>query len=616
MAQAGTAARRWPPMISMGAALVMIFMVFPNPLRVPNNDPTASAEYAPVPGRQESAENANFGETGLASSGGIGAGGEGFGFLPGGPQEKPPPQFQARAFPCVGTPPRQTEDPLSPPCVGYFDGKTTASYRGVTKDEIKVIFYNDLDVEGDMNAQYRPSEEKPDHTASVNGQDTYLVRTIKAQLRYFRLHFQTYGRRVSVKAVKSQGGLGSPCGQRRGEAIILANENPPPFAVVHFGDGGECFLQQAAEDYGVFGLGLNADVPRSVFDSGKGLVWSFFPDQETEASLAASFICNSLYRDERGRTGRQKANLSSDPDIRAKTRKFGLIYPLPTVGSDSRGPQTERLAKLLMEYTQRDCGMKWDGEQHLVKTFPENGGGSREAPTIMNEFKGADVTTVICYCVPVPNELSVNKMQNAATTLDYYPEWYWDQGSRMFRQAWNQRYSDQSGKQVRFGINPQHWANKRLQEQFHYKAYLEQEPGTIPNTRFNFDIYHLFLNLFQGIQGAGSELTPETMRKGMFTFHYQNQDDPYVPTGGYGSYGHPKAVSDYTWIDTAHAWVWDQEGTPPGGKAGEGCLRAALGGRRFYAGEFPFGDQWLVDTQSGSEPCVADDTTVDPNAPS
>jgi hypothetical protein len=40
---------------------------------------------------------------------------------------------------CVGDPPRQTEDPQSPPCINYFEGDNGgATARGVTRDEIRV----------------------------------------------------------------------------------------------------------------------------------------------------------------------------------------------------------------------------------------------------------------------------------------------------------------------------------------------------------------------------------------------------------------------------------------------------------------------------------------------
>src|SRR5687767_10529724 len=97
--------------ISAGvAALLLVFLVLPNPLKVPQQNPTATAEYAPVPGHSDqSADGGNFGETGLANSSGIGSGGIGSGAIPGFIPPPPPPQFRPRQKACQGTnPPRQT----------------------------------------------------------------------------------------------------------------------------------------------------------------------------------------------------------------------------------------------------------------------------------------------------------------------------------------------------------------------------------------------------------------------------------------------------------------------------------------------------------------------------
>ena len=111
--------RNWPPIVAAIAGAVLVFLVLPNPLNVPQQNPSSSAEYAPVPGKQQEAASANFAQTNSASSAGIGAGGEGIGALPGVPPP-PLPEFKPRQKNCVGNPPRQTEDPLSPPCVPFF----------------------------------------------------------------------------------------------------------------------------------------------------------------------------------------------------------------------------------------------------------------------------------------------------------------------------------------------------------------------------------------------------------------------------------------------------------------------------------------------------------------
>ncbi len=581
------APRRWPPLASGLAAAVLVLAVLPNPLKVPQQNPTATAEYAPVPGNSDTGTGGNFGETGLADSSGIGSGGAGSGALPGQYTPPPPPQFRPRQKACVGNPPRQTEDPLSPPCVPFFDGDNGgATYKaGVTKDEIKVVFYNDLGIEGDMNTPWEPNQEN-NGASTAPYQFVNLVRTIKAQLRYFQQRYQTYGRTVKVVAQDSTGGLDSKCPQREGDAFVTRQDHDP-FATVHLGDGGQCYMAKLAEDLQVPTFGLNSDVARAKYENYKPYIWGFFPDQEAEAQWSASFLCKLKDR---------KAMHAQDAELKAANRKFGLIYPKDS----QRGPESEELAKLLIKYTGEMCGL--DLNENLQTYFAGGTGpaGHREAPGIMQKYKADGVSTVICYCVPVATETTVGIMQGQARTLNYNPEWYWDHTSRMFRAIWNREYGDQKANS--FGIS-HHWRQPEYKSQMHYKAYTYMEPGSEPNAFFNFDIYHLFLNLFEAIQAAGPNLTPETVQQGMYTFKYTKMDNPFVPTGGYGPYN-SKAVANLTFVDTAMAWWWDPDGRAPGDTA-EGCLRVMDLGERSYWNDWP--DKPDERLFKRGAPCTPDD---------
>jgi hypothetical protein len=618
---------RWPPIFALGLTALLVFAVLPNPLRIPQNNPAAQAEYAPVPGEQQNSENANFGETGQAESGGIGSGGREDPDAINLPPIEVPPVFVPSHKRCSGSPALQTEDPLSPPCVPGFSASNGGSTykQGVTETEILIVFYNDLGVEGDLNQPYSVDQEAAGHESSQNNQQTYLVRTIKALFNFYQQRYQTYNRRVHMIAVASGAGITSECSQRKVEAAVI-NDEYKPFAVVHFGDGGQCFLNEMG-NFGVPGFGLNSDVPRSEFRTfdyeGKdiGMAWGFYPDQESMAAWSASFICRKL----RGRPARFAGNSSATPDtppaeqgpsqLKDRTRKFGLIYPRES----QRGPESAQMASLLISELEGQCGITPDASGNgelYIKTIKDH--GQTEAPSYMSDFKQKNVTTVICYCVPVQSELTVTAMQQSATGLEYFPEWYWDHTSRMFRAVWNRQHG--SPAHVSFGTS-YHWRNPRFEEQFWYKSFKAIDPSGEPNRRFGFDIYHLFLNLFQGIQGAGPDLNPETIQRGMFTFKYfgdtdkddlpsgyYDDGDYERPFGGYGS-DHFRAVSTYTFIDTGFAWWWDPTGQTPGKSEPDGCLRAVNQGRRYHAGFWPEGDTDLM-LKGSSSPCFQDDTDI------
>src|SRR5688500_10546893 len=56
------------------------------------------------------------------------------------PDINPPPIDFPCLRRCVGDPPRQLEDPQSPPCVPYWQGDNGgATWKGVTRDEVRVV---------------------------------------------------------------------------------------------------------------------------------------------------------------------------------------------------------------------------------------------------------------------------------------------------------------------------------------------------------------------------------------------------------------------------------------------------------------------------------------------
>lgn len=581
-----TGPQRWPPVVAVVIGFLMVFVALPNPLKIPNQNPGATAELAPVPGNEESTQTGNFGETGLATSDTLGSDAAA-------PQLPPLPPGQEVPVDkeCVGDPPRQTEDPLSPPCVPYFSGKNGgATWQGVTGEQITVVFYNDLGVEADLNQPYKAEDDAEGQT---DFQTVNLVRTMKAHLRYFQSKFQTYGR--LVRAVATSGSVGSDAGTRRRHALRDAFKYKP-FAVIYLGNNAGNYFAQMAE-FEIPSFGLNEDVGTEFYDQHAPYIWSFYPDQLTETAWSASFICRRLLgRGEGDRSGTLPAKYPPDPNLKGKPRKIGFIYQQ----ASQRGPELEQMAELLMAELKRQCGYEFD-EVYPFKGAA--GAGGRDSPLIMSRFKQEHITTVICYCVPVPNELTVQTMFRAASAASYFPEWYWDHMSRMDKPIWQQTYGG-GREHFSFGTS-YYWRQPAFRAQQHYKAYQEAtKDGSTPNVRWNFNVYYLYLNLFTAIQAAGAEkLTPETVERGMFTFRFLRPSYPWLPTGEYG----PGGPSPYTFVDTGQAWWWDPTGKPPGGKDGEGCKRVIEDGARYYAGTWPIGDAGLNEADA---PCSEDQQRI------
>jgi hypothetical protein len=473
---------------------------------------------------------------------------------------------------CFGNPPRQSEDPLSPPCVAYFDGDNGgATSPGVTRDEIRVTLYNSLGLTGDLSGTPSDAQENPAHPG--------LVRTVKAQLRYFSDRYLTYGRSVRLVARANSGAtcLDDAADAAATDAVDRA------FAAVHLGAPDSCYAAAFAAQRGVT-FTYAGDLQKTVLDASAPYVYSMMPSDDTESYLSAAFVCHEL----KGHRARRAAS----PTLSAMTRKFGLVSPLaPATRADER---LVRLAGLFAKYL-KTCGIE-PVQAHFASRGPAS---VAEAASIVATMSAANVTTMICYCDDLAPGGQVHGLEQAATALGYAPEWYWDQASG-FDQVDVEHAQSATLPLGSFGTTPM-WLQREPSAQYHAKAYASIEPGVAPNARWNFEIYQAFQNLFTAIQSAGPQLTPETVERGMFTFNYMNRADPYVPVGGYGQYG-KNAISDYSFVDTGMSWWWDPLGTEPGATSASGCQRAGKQGARRFAREWPANDAELF---VASAPCTA-----------
>ncbi|HUR49100.1 MAG TPA: hypothetical protein VMY88_06165, partial [Acidimicrobiales bacterium] len=141
---ARSGARNFPPLVFAALVMMLLLALMPSALNLPQSNPSQTLEYAPVPPEDDSVTPpaGNFSSLGLGTSPGPGnnrfgdSGGLPLGDVQGGVGKSPSTKR------CVGNPPRQTEDPLSPPCVASFTGDNGgATYHGVTRDEVTVLIY-------------------------------------------------------------------------------------------------------------------------------------------------------------------------------------------------------------------------------------------------------------------------------------------------------------------------------------------------------------------------------------------------------------------------------------------------------------------------------------------
>src|SRR5438309_553347 len=130
---------RVPGSLNLVAAAALLLILVPFALRAAQSSPPAIAEFAPqaeepikqAPGEQSS--NAGSAPGGAANEPGAVASASPLQIVPS------PEVERGKVRQCIGEPPRQIEDPQSPPCVPYFSGSNGgATAKGVTGSQIVI----------------------------------------------------------------------------------------------------------------------------------------------------------------------------------------------------------------------------------------------------------------------------------------------------------------------------------------------------------------------------------------------------------------------------------------------------------------------------------------------
>jgi hypothetical protein len=539
--------RRYPALGFLVAAALLASLL-PSALRLPLSGPAATAELAPVPGKSSGSQGdlSSLGETstgglGAGSGAGSGAGGAGGASLP--PEDNrshsPPPGRGTDLSDkrCTGVPRRQTEDPMSPPCVALFSGDNFGStWKGVTRDEVKVAINLGCDSDGGFRLL-----DDDDHPAL--GYHWYEL------MNYFNDRFQTYGRRVHLYVVvpHANGGGKNYCvGGGDDAAAVKAmvqglDEQLGPFYIgldnaTNFGS--EVLSAEAAHHQIV----SESATPTAAFTTANSpYVVGYNPSVEGLAAQVVSSVCAMLA----GRPAR-----FGEPEFRTTTRKFGLFY-FQAGDRDSRG------AALIKDGIGRNCG---DKAGDIVM------GPVGRTPTA-NDYpamRAAGVTTVL-WAV----QALVPFFGGAG---GWNPEWFFANevvGNNFVTRPYAASFANSFGLMFDRRRGP-------LRDQPEYIA-LKEVCADCNFSSADLQVYRRLLLLFTGIQAAGPRLTPTSFDKGLHVLPAHPAGDPFAPAAYFGP-------GDHTFLkDFALAW-WDPSGRPPGeSSAKPGCWRLVDDGHRYRA---------------------------------
>lgn len=447
---------------------------------------------------------------------------------------------------CVGDPPRQIEDPQSPPCVPYFDPKISnggATSRGVTKETISVA----------VPTQFLEDGSIAPKLAS-----------------FFNKRFEFYGRKLVLAAFSPTGcSNGQPDPAKMRDDAVAVDEELQAFASLAYcnANGADHHYYDALAQRKTISVtdgNLTTGV-ESHYAARAPYEWNVQPGVETMLANTAQFVCGKLA----GRPPRY----AGPGQARAATRKFGLIY---TRAVDGTVPDIAPLRN----------GLKACGTELFVVRDDQSSDASRNGVNTIVSMQNAGVTSVLCLCGVVDTR---GVYMPAASGQGYQPEWV---ESTYINNDLDNSYAGNAPPDQASHVLGVTFRNKLLPKQNMpwYWAIREADPGADPQGGAYYSAnsrYEQLLLLASGIQLAGPKLTPQSFAAGLQRARFPNPGaagPPYFQTrvGFDGGRHTMSADAAMFWYDPQHPGTIDPS-VP-------GAICYVDRGRRFSLGQWTRSD--------------------------
>ena len=461
----------------------------------------------------------------------------------------PPPVEVPRVHTCVGDPPRQIEDPQSPPCVPYWQGDNGgATTFGVTRDEIRVA--------------------APYGTA-FTGDPTPVYQAITS---FFNQKFEFYGRKLRLITYPATGdnfALPVPP-DMIADATKVATEIKA-FANLGYPDrkGSEqVFYDELARRKVLGVVGRDTAVGTETrFRARHPYQWSRGTTVDTQLRNYGQFACNVL------NGGAPKYAGGVWPWVpQPTTRKFGVVI---TVNTDGQSVDEAPLKNAL-----RAC----DVEPYVLR-MPQSQGdtSTADARNQVLQLVDNEVTSAMCFC----DINSIWDLMKASDVEGYQPEWLL--GTYINADIDNS-FSTISPTQSDHVIGITYTDHLQpIQDSFWYTAVRTGNPNLPPPTNAGaMAFYQDMLLLASGIQMAGPNLTPQTFADALHRTVFPNPGAGAAPwfqaRVGFPNGGHAMR------LDAAMYW-YDRGGQGRFDPTIPGRICYVYGGRRYATDRWPRGDQ-------------------------
>ena len=397
----------------------------------------------------------------------------------------------------------------APACQPAWHGRNGgATSLGVTGSTITVAYR--VAPVSQLMAQY------PFLPAGILGLPAQEVATIDAYLAVFNRDFELYGRRVVLVPYGGTSDLldGGPAGDARDATYVATTLRA--FADLSLGDSGPIYTADLTARH-VVSLDVEATT-EAAYAAASPYQYSPGPNCTKGATATAAVL------------GRQLAGLDAaragDADLTASVRRYGMLFADSTTGAGcSQAVEDDLAADHVAVHP-----------VFAVATDLDHMAASAQAALL--ELRADRVTTVICSsCDPVMTLLAMR----AADRLGYHPEWWLESdlaGGQTDTDALTRELpADQADHAISTGT-PAGPAGS--QEARRVLGLARPTPAAGPTVAL---IYQALLQLFDGLQLAGPDLTPAGLLSamgripvsgpgGMFG-PWRGRAGPYDPAAGF-----------------------------------------------------------------------------------
>ena len=526
-----TARPKAPGLVYGSASLALLLLVSVIALTARQPPPPAIAELAPQAVEQirdaPSEQSSEFG--GAEGGGGGGGASPTTTSTTAVPVGSPKPIDVPRVRRCIGDPPRQIEDPQSPPCVPYWDGDNGGStWRGVTRDEIRVV---------------------------VPRYDQMPAEILEA---FFNRRFEFYGRKLVFIDTSSE--RGETDAAKQSAAAVSADTTHQAFASLDADDGYHYYRELARRNIvSVVGQPLFTE---QQLRSLSPYVWQYPLGVDEMLADTGEWICARL-------AGRKAIHAGTDGinDLRRADRKFGVILY-------NEFPDQKSVGLAELEEELRSCGA-----EIAVRAEGDDFFSAEQAQDAVLRMQSAGVTTILCLCHTIQTGMAFR----GASRQAYQPEWILSSYLMQDHNGAMQTFASQPEQlQHSFGTT---FTPRQLKQSDSpvIQAVREEDPqNRTTYTSLDFFFlqfrYRALLLLASGIQMAGPNLTPESFARGLQNAQFPNPN----------TFHRAGAVSfldgDHSMTEDAAEWWWSNSDRGPYGGTGTICY--VDGGARRKRGEW------------------------------